>query len=123
MQVRPRARLPMTSLIDVIFLLLLFFMLTSTFSRFGEIPITLGGTGANAASSDTAPLFVRITVNGPSLNGTNVASADLADQISERSDSPPRILVTATSEASAQSLAETLHALRAIPDAQIVVLN
>ena len=32
----------MTSLIDVIFLLLLFFMLSSTFSRFAEVEISAG---------------------------------------------------------------------------------
>jgi biopolymer transport protein ExbD len=35
----------MTSLIDVIFLLLLFFMLSSTFSRFGEVELTAAAGG------------------------------------------------------------------------------
>ena len=35
----------MTSLIDVIFLLLLFFMLTSTFSKFSEVPLAVQARG------------------------------------------------------------------------------
>ena len=37
--VRKRKPLSLTSLIDVIFLLLLFFMLTSTFTRFARVEI------------------------------------------------------------------------------------
>ncbi len=40
----------MTSLIDVIFLLRLFFMLSSTFSRFAEVELTAAGASASAPS-------------------------------------------------------------------------
>ena len=50
----------MTSLIDVIFLLLLFFMLSSTFSRFAEVEISAAAGGA-AAPSDTPPAFLRLS--------------------------------------------------------------
>lgn len=113
----------MTSLIDVIFLLLLFFMLTSTFSRFGEIPITIGGRSATPLPSDAIPLLVRITDAGPSLNGTDIAVTDLAAAILERAENAPQVLVTTTTDASAQALAETLHALRTVSGAQIVVLE
>ena len=47
----PRRRpLSLTSLIDVIFLLLLFFMLSSTFTRFASVEIT-GGPASPTASS------------------------------------------------------------------------
>ena len=48
---RRRRKLSMTSLIDVIFLLLLFFMLTSTFTRFAELDLAAasGGGGASHA--------------------------------------------------------------------------
>ncbi|MEM8921756.1 MAG: biopolymer transporter ExbD, partial [Pseudomonadota bacterium] len=45
-RVRRRGRSSITSLIDVIFLLLLFFMLASTFTRFSEVDI------AAASASD-----------------------------------------------------------------------
>ena len=50
-----RRRLGLTPLIDVIFLLLLFFMLSSTFSRFSQVPVeggaAGGGTGNRPAQS------------------------------------------------------------------------
>ena len=45
----------MTSLIDVIFLLLLFFMLTSTFSKFAEIELAAATSGAGAATGAKPP--------------------------------------------------------------------
>lgn len=123
MRGQTRAKLPMTSLIDVIFLLLLFFMLTSTFSRFGEIPVTVGGTGASVVAGDVPPILVRISQNGPSINGVDTPASDLRQAVLDISDDVPRLLVTATSEASAQALAETLHALRSVSGAQIVVLK
>ena len=123
MLARKRAKVPMTSLIDVIFLLLLFFMLTSTFSRFGEIPVALGGTGAIVEGEKKASVLVRINESGPSLNGTLTAPAELPEAILALSEQAPQVLLTTTSEATAQALAETLHALRAIPEAQIVVLE
>ena len=48
---RPRRPVSVTSLIDVIFLLLLFFMLTSTFAKFSEVEITGGRAGATAAGA------------------------------------------------------------------------
>ena len=50
----------MTSLIDVIFLLLLFFMLTSTFTRFSEVELTAAGSGTPPQAPTEAPLFLRL---------------------------------------------------------------
>lgn len=57
---QPRARkLSMTSLIDVIFLLLLFFMLTSTFTKFAEVEVALpGGSGGGASKGPDVILTV-----------------------------------------------------------------
>ena len=58
----------MTSLIDVIFLLLLFFMLSSTFSKFGELEIASASGGAGAQT--TPPVFMQLRDDGVSINGT-----------------------------------------------------
>ena len=118
-----RARLPMTSLIDVIFLLLLFFMLTSTFSRFGEIPMMLGGAEGSVSAAEAPPVLVRIGSDGPTLNGTEIAVDGLAAAIAAFDAAPPRVIVSTTAHATAQGLAETLFALRGIAGAQIVVLE
>ncbi|MEM1374765.1 MAG: biopolymer transporter ExbD [Pseudomonadota bacterium] len=116
-----RARLSMTSLIDVIFLLLLFFMLTSTFSRFGEIPIALGGAGGGTGV-DADQVFVRLSAAGATVNGRGVEADALVDAVTQFGEAP-QVLLTTTEDANAQALADALHLLRGIQDAQIVVLR
>ena len=52
----------MTPLIDVIFLLLLFFMLSSTFTRFSDVEMEIGGGGGGATTVDGAA-FLRLARN------------------------------------------------------------
>jgi len=68
-----RRRLSLTSLIDVIFLLLLFFMLSSTFTRFSEVDIVAGRAGQQVSASKMPDVFIRLgkgnswKVNGAEL--------------------------------------------------------
>jgi biopolymer transport protein ExbD len=59
---RPEVNLEMTPLIDVVFLLLIFFLITTTFSKSQEahIPINLptAVTGEKASSGDKVVLFI-----------------------------------------------------------------
>lgn len=64
---RRRRPLSLTSLIDIIFLLLLFFMLSSTFTRFGEVAIT--GGRASATAGDPPDILIRLTDETWSVNG------------------------------------------------------
>ncbi len=67
--VRPgRRAISVTSLIDVIFLLLLFFMLTSTFTKFAEVEIVGGRAGA--VGSGAAPdILLRLDGQTWTING------------------------------------------------------
>lgn len=70
---RKRKPLSLTSLIDVIFLLLLFFMLTSTFTRFAKVEISGGQASASAGGK---PPDVLIRVDDPAgwrINGQTLA--------------------------------------------------
>lgn len=73
---RPRRAVSMTSLIDVIFLLLLFFMLSSTFTRFGDMSF-LAATGGAAVADGPPPAFLRVLPGRVVLNLTEVSLADL----------------------------------------------
>lgn len=65
---RPRRALSMTSLIDVIFLLLLFFMLSSTFTRYASVD--LGPSGSASGGSGSAPtLLISLRADGVLVNG------------------------------------------------------
>jgi biopolymer transport protein ExbD len=71
--IRPRRAISLTPLIDVVFLLLVFFMLASTFLKFTNIPVTTAGRGAptQTAPRDIALIHLnadqRVAVNGVSV--------------------------------------------------------
>jgi biopolymer transport protein ExbD len=113
-----RAGLSMTSLIDVIFLLLLFFMLSSTFSKFGEVEITAAGNSAGTATGQT--YFLRLTGEGITLNGQALTTGALASSFAAKEGT---VLVSVTQSANAQLLTDVLIALRGQPKLSIAVLG
>lgn len=123
---RVRRRLSMTSLIDVIFLLLLFFMLSSTFSKFGEVPLLTAGQGAQAplTAQDVPPVLVRISEDGPSLNGMPTEMDRLTEEtLRLNSSEQPKVLISLSKAAQSEQLVQALYQLRKIPKAQIIVVN
>jgi biopolymer transport protein ExbD len=66
---RKQVDLNVTSLVDVLFLLLIFFTLTSTFKRAGEIELNLprSTTAVPAGSANSKPLDVVLTEHGTLL--------------------------------------------------------
>lgn len=114
-------RLALTPLIDVIFLLLLFFMLSSTFTRFAEVPLAQAGTGAPGET--TPQLFVRVTADGVTLNGAPVAG-DLADAVMARSANAQRTALLAVGpDASSQAMVDALVALKSVKDLTVSVIR
>ncbi len=115
----------MTSLIDVIFLLLLFFMLTSTFTKFAEVELTAGGAGTGAAPA-TAPVFLRLEMDRLSLNGTQQDLTALATALQPhlaQSAGDLPVVVALQANVTAQRLTDLLVAIRAIPGLNITVLE
>jgi biopolymer transport protein ExbD len=111
----------MTSLIDVIFLLLLFFMLTSTFSRFAEVELMSGG--GQSPSADVAPIFLQLRADGLLMNGRDVALADIADRLAARAEPETRLLIALRGDVSSQRLIDLLAVLRGVPELRITVLG
>ena len=75
-----KKRLALTSLIDIIFLLLLFLMLTSTFSKFSEIELSVAATAAESNISEKI-LFLRISALRIDLNSDEVQINSLSKSI------------------------------------------
>ncbi|MEX0284734.1 MAG: ExbD/TolR family protein [Paracoccaceae bacterium] len=120
---RRRKRLSMTSLIDVIFLLLLFFMLTSTFSKYGEVEIAAGGQGGTG-SSEAKPHFLSMKAEGLLLNGLPMQLADLAEALKPGPDRAERfVLISLSDQTSSQELVDTLTTLRGIGGGRTVGLQ
>ncbi|MCZ4351713.1 biopolymer transporter ExbD [Roseovarius aestuarii] len=119
---RRRRKLSMTSLIDVIFLLLLFFMLTSTFSKFAEVELSAAGSGAQV-QSDAPPLFLQLGTDQLRLNGQAVDLANLAASPLADAEEGTVLLISLEAQVDAQRLTDLLVALRGLPRLRVTVLG
>ena len=123
---RPRRRrIALTSLIDVIFILLLFFLLTSTFSRFGEIRLATARETAGPVS-DSPPVFVRLGPDDLTINGASSTLSDLAPAlrvVAPTDGTDLLILVAVAPEVSSQRLVDLLMLLRPLNWANVSVLG
>lgn len=121
---RARRRLSMTSLIDVIFLLLLFFMLSSTFSKFSEVELASGAGGGTP--SDNPPLFLQLGPETLRLNATETTISNLtnAPYFQDLDPSAPRtLLVSMQKDVTAQRLTDLLVALRTLKGVEPTILG
>ncbi|MEQ8903127.1 MAG: biopolymer transporter ExbD [Roseovarius sp.] len=116
-----RRKLSLTSLIDVIFLLLLFFMLSSTLSQFEEVDLATAGQG-QTATSDTRPIFVQLREDSLRVNAREVPLEGLAEALAALTEGEARALVSTGAEVTAQRLTDLLLALRGIPGLSVQVL-
>ncbi|WP_417668888.1 ExbD/TolR family protein [Roseibium sp.] len=120
----PQARsrkLSLTSLIDVIFLLLLFFMLTSTFTKFGEVEIA--PPGGNGAGSGKGPgIIVSLSAEGLRING-QAATLETAEGILQSfiDKGAKAALLVPKPDASAQDLVSTMEAIRRVEGLSLTV--
>ncbi|MDV7145235.1 biopolymer transporter ExbD [Tropicimonas sp. TH_r6] len=118
--VAPFIRRPvaLTPLIDVIFLLLLFFMLSSTFSKFGEIELRQAAPGASAPSTVEDRVFVQLGADRLTLNGADLSLDDLSARIEAG-----QVLVSLDADTSSQRLVDLLVRLRGREDLSVTVLE
>ncbi|HEY9038882.1 MAG TPA: biopolymer transporter ExbD [Roseovarius sp.] len=121
---RRRKRLSMTSLIDVIFLLLLFFMLSSTFSKFSEIELTAGGSRP-AEAHNTPLLFLQLLPDDLRLNGQSLALDALPPALAQpEGELPPRtLLISLSGDVTSQRLTNLLAVLRGARGISPVILG
>lgn len=117
----------MTSLIDVIFLLLLFFMLSSTFTQFSEIQLFGAKAGSKSRKNqlEDAPLFLQLRQDTLRLNGQEFDLSRLPAGITSlRGLDVQTVLISATSDTvTAQRLVDTLVVLAKLTDLHVIVLE
>jgi biopolymer transport protein ExbD len=115
---RRRILFILTPLIDVIFLLLIFFMLSSQIAPYSLMPIgriAAAGTGgpASAAPTGTPPLTVRLSRGFVSAGGERIAIADLSSHAERfRSDGIAGFLLIPAATSTVQDVVSVLEALR-----------
>ena len=100
---RPEVSINLTPLIDVVFLLLIFFMVSTSFSELTQLVVDLPEAEGAPASADTAVLLVvdeagNMTLDGePVPNDAHGLSAAIGERLSGNTD----ILVTLSADAMA----------------------
>lgn len=107
----------MTPLVDVIFLLLLFFMLSSTFSKFAEVELSAASGGG--AAIDQAPIFLQLFPDRLTVNG----SAQDLTALEIEANEGQALLIALQQDVTAQRLTDLLVALRAFPELSVSVLG
>lgn len=109
----------MTSLIDVIFLLLLFFMLTSTFSKFAEID--LAGAPGGGAGTQERTVFLQVAPSGLRLNTQEITLDALRARLVPEGEDI-RLLLSLAPEVTSQRLVDVLLVVRAQPGLSLSIL-
>ncbi|MEO0328260.1 MAG: biopolymer transporter ExbD [Pseudomonadota bacterium] len=110
--IRPkRKHLSLTSLIDIIFLLLLFFMLSSTFSKYSEVKVSAARAGAGDAS-DRPSIFISLASEQWKVNG-EVAGFDTVREllVKYQSEDATRAVLRVTDSVTSQILVDAVQLL------------
>ncbi|MFW6076110.1 MAG: ExbD/TolR family protein [Hyphomicrobiales bacterium] len=116
-----RRRISLTPLVDVIFLLLMFFMLSSTFARFADLDVarqsaSAGETGMPAAADPAALRGAIVSVSADRqvrVNGDETALDDVAARLDTLYERGARTaIVVADSNATVQDLVSVLERAR-----------
>ncbi|MEM7291024.1 MAG: biopolymer transporter ExbD [Pseudomonadota bacterium] len=109
---RPRRYPSLTSLIDVIFLLLLFFMLSSTFSKYSEVELSSAKSGPGNGVEKPA-LFIQLSKDEWRINGQRFAKSEVAQFLAEfDKDDDAQAVLRVSEDASAQDLVDAVNQLR-----------
>ena len=127
---RRRASFVLTSLIDVIFLLVIFFMVTSQIVPFSLIGLGNvahdSGAAAPPAVTDTAskPVSLRILAGRVMVGGTTVALDALPAALSDLSSrGVTSLILVTTASATLQDMVTTLEMVKASAIPEVTVLN
>ncbi|MFV0514190.1 MAG: ExbD/TolR family protein [Jhaorihella sp.] len=117
----PRRRPSLTPMIDVVFLLLVFFMLAARFGQDTALPLAAGGGGGQWQG---APRLVGIEPDTTRLNGVPVALDDLPAALAPlmpHADAP--VLLHPDARADLARLVAVLDTLRAAGFPQLVLVE
>jgi biopolymer transport protein ExbD len=102
--------------IDVLLVVLIFLMLSTTWTKFNEMNVSLPSAAAQVPSQATQPWIVSVSSQGTyAVNGVKIEGRALQDLITSLSDmrkSDVSLLIKADASASHQSVVNVLEAAR-----------
>ena len=118
---RPRRRPNLTPMIDVVFLLLVFFMIASRFGSEGALPLT-ASIGGGAYSGP--PRLVEFGAEGVSLNGITLSVETLTGALAPLMSGPEDVIVLrARGPSDLQALIGVMEVLRAAGLTRLVLVE
>lgn len=115
--VREELAINITPLIDVVFLLLIFFMVTTTFSKETRLLVNLPEANAQATESEPASIEVIVavdgsyTINGKALVNTQLGTLLRGLELVSGGDTNLPVLLLADAEARHQSVVTAMDAI------------
>ena len=105
--------------IDVLLVILIFLMITTTFTRYQELSITLPSAEGAASNSKPKDISVAISSDGRiAINGKRAAVDELSQALttaanqSGKSDNGPMIIIAADGKAPHQAVMQVMEAAR-----------
>lgn len=108
----------LTPMLDVVFLLLIFFMVSTRFDTVREVPIALPQVGAGTSTPNNTSQRVQIQANGALyLDGSEVKQLDLEGRLS----TAKRVVLSADKAVSHGVFMEVLTQLQALPLESVTV--
>lgn len=120
-QPRPRRRPNLTPMIDVVFLLLVFFMLVSRFGTDRALPLAVAGAQGGYSGP---PRLVEIAPSGLMLNGAPVAPEALAQALAPLMAAPDDVIVLRGRDgADLQALVTVMQGLAAAGYTRLVLVE
>lgn len=119
---RPRRRMNLTPMIDVVFLLLVFFMMVSRFGGLHGLPMAVAGQGGTVWTGP--PRLVDLRGALVALNGVATPLDALPQALAALMQAPnDPIILRPDAAASVQDMVVVLETLRAAGLTQLVVVN
>jgi biopolymer transport protein ExbD len=117
---RKQKPISLTPLVDVIFLLLLFFMLSSTFSTFGQVEV---GAPAGGGGNAVAPKAILVLQEGQiRMNGHLLPEEQLLDKARDLLERDiDSLLVLVRNETTTQQLVTVMTRLKSLPELKVTV--
>lgn len=118
---RPRRKPSLTPMIDVVFLLLVFFMLASRFGTDTVVQLALGGQGAGYSGP---PRLIDVLPEGQRLNGVDQALDEVVEALDRMTETrADTIVLRARDGAALQRMVTVVAALREAGYTSVAVLD
>lgn len=118
-----RLAISLTPLIDVVFILLVFFMLASSFSHWRSLSLSAARPGGASVNAAEGAMLVEVIEQGVRLSGEVLSSEMFEARIAARLEARPdqRFLLRAAPGVALQPVVDTLDRLAALGAADVTL--